>query len=105
VGLLRNLITKLTTTVDAWDRFQRKDIGYFLFDDDSPTSFAFLKGLVNDVDTGFSDLSDILKSLEKLESELRQDSPQGVSSLHINIPLSSYIQFLTFTAPRSLQSW
>ena len=95
MGLLRNLIPRLRTTVDAWETFRRKDIGYFLFDDDAPTSSTFLKDLVKVVDTGFSGLGDILKSLEGWETELRQDSPQGVSSWHISTPLSSYVQSLT----------
>jgi hypothetical protein len=30
VALLRKLVNRLGNTVDAWDRFQRKDMGYFL---------------------------------------------------------------------------
>ena len=80
VTLLRSLTGRLGDTVDAWDRFQRKDIGYFLFDEDSPTASSYLKALVNDVDTIFSDLKDILRKLQHLEGELCQDSPQGVSN-------------------------
>jgi hypothetical protein len=79
VALLRKLISRLGDTVDAWDRFQRKDIGYFLFDDDAPTKASLLKGSVNDVDNVFLDLKDIFRKLRQLEDELCQDSPQGVS--------------------------
>jgi hypothetical protein len=79
VKLLRDLISRLRDTVEAWDRFQRKDIEYFLFDDDSPTTELFLKNLVTVVDTIFSDLRDILRKIQQLEDELCQDSPQGVS--------------------------
>jgi hypothetical protein len=79
VMLLRSLICRLGDTVDAWEGFQRKDIGYFQFDDDSPTSALFLKDLVNSVETIFSHLRYILRRFHQLENELRQDSPQGVS--------------------------
>jgi hypothetical protein len=79
VALLRRLISRLGDTVDAWDRFQRKDIGYFLFDDDAPTKASLLKGSVNVVDNIFLDLKDIFRKLRQLEEELCQDSPQGVS--------------------------
>ncbi|PMD45421.1 hypothetical protein L207DRAFT_508317 [Hyaloscypha variabilis F] len=83
VMLLRSLICRLGDTVDAWEGFQRKDIGYFQFDDDSPTSALFLKDLVNSVETIFSHLRYILRRFHQLENELRQDSPQGLHA-HYN---------------------
>ena len=80
VVLLRDLICRLGATVDAWEEFERKDIGYFQFDDDSPTSDEFLKELGNSVETIFSRLRNILRRFHQLENELRQDSPQGVSN-------------------------
>jgi hypothetical protein len=77
--LLRKLVARLGDTLDAWDRFQRKDICYFLFDDDSPTDSTLLKQSVNNVDTLFLDLKDILKKLRRLEEDLCKQSPQGVS--------------------------
>jgi hypothetical protein len=81
VTLLRKLISKLGDTVEAWDRFQKKDIGYFMFDDGLPTTSSLLRFSVNEVDNVFLDLKDILRKLRKLEKGLCQDSPQGVSSL------------------------
>ena len=81
VTLLRKLIRSLGDTVEAWDRFQRKDIAYFLFDDDLPTTSSLLKSSINEVDNVFLDLKDILRKLVKLEKGLCQDSPQGVSTL------------------------
>lgn len=110
VTLLRSLTSRLGDTVDAWDRFQRKDIGYFLFDEDSPTASSYLKALVNDVDTIFSDLKDILRKLQHLEGEICQDSPQGVSNptglvhrAYICL-FAGPIQTLIQIAQRSLQS-
>jgi hypothetical protein len=81
VTLLRKLISRLGDTVDAWKRFQRKDIGYFLFDDGLPTSSSLLTCSVNAVDNVFLDLKDILSKFRQLEEKLCQDSPQGVSDL------------------------
>ncbi|KAE9375793.1 hypothetical protein N431DRAFT_454401 [Stipitochalara longipes BDJ] len=78
VRLLRKLINKLGDTLDAWDRFHKKDIGYFLFDDDLSTTESILKNSVDKVDNVFLDLKDILKKLRKLEKGLCQDSPQGL---------------------------
>ena len=79
VKLLRCLLSHLEDTVDAWDRFQKADIGYFLFDDDCPTTSSLLKASVLAVDTIFLDLKAILKKLRSLEDKLCQDNPQGVS--------------------------
>ncbi len=86
VTLLRRLIGCLWNTVNAWDRFQRKDIGYFLFDDGLPTNSSFLKDSVNVVDNIFLDLKDILKKLQQMERDLCQDSPQGVSNIFLYWP-------------------
>lgn len=81
VTSLRKLIAKLGDTVDAWDKFQKKDIGYFLVDDELPTTASLLKCSVNEVDNVFLDLKDILRKLRLLEKGVCQDSPQGVSQL------------------------
>jgi hypothetical protein len=81
VTLLRTLIGKLEDTVEAWDRFQKKDVAYFRFDDELLTTSLLLKSSINEVDNVFLDLKDILRKLRKLEKGLCQDSPQGVSTL------------------------
>jgi hypothetical protein len=86
VPLLRLLINGLGDTVNAWDRFEHKDIGYFLFDDGLPTNSKFLKCSVNAVDDVFLDLKDVLKKLQQMECGLRQDSPQVVSNIFLYWP-------------------
>ena len=95
VTLLRKLISKLGDTIDAWDRFQRKDIGYFLFDDGLPTTASLLKCSVNEVDNVFLDLKDILRKLRQLEKGLCQDNPQGVSDFISSLGIKTVILYLT----------
>ncbi|KAE9363248.1 hypothetical protein N431DRAFT_357282 [Stipitochalara longipes BDJ] len=80
VKLLRRLRSRLEDTVNAWDRFQKAEVGYFLFDDDSPTASTSLRDMTSSVDTIFWDLKEILKKLESLQAELCQDSPQGLNA-------------------------
>lgn len=81
VRLLRQLIGGLSDTVGAWDEFQRKEIGYFLYDGESPTASSSLKSSVAAVDKAFSALKVLLRKLRDLEKELCEDNPQGVSHL------------------------
>jgi hypothetical protein len=83
VKLLRQLINCLSDTVGAWEKFQRKEIWYFIDDVDSPATSPTLKPSVNAVDDAFLDLKELLEKLRHLEKELCQDNPQGVS--HISI--------------------
>ncbi len=82
VKLLRRLSTRLCDPIDVWEAFRRKDIGYFLFDDDKPTSSTLLKSIVNEVDKVFWDLNDIKRKLIQLEAQLCQNA-QGVSHFRI----------------------
>ena len=79
VKLLRRLVKKLGDTLDAWERFYEKDIGFFLLDNELPTADFLLRNSVHKVDKNFRNLRDILKNLRQLETALLQDSPQGVS--------------------------
>jgi hypothetical protein len=83
VKLLRRLISRLGDTLDAWDKFKRKDIGYFLIDNGVPTESRVLTSSVNEVDNVFLELNSIVKKLRQLEKGLVQDSPQGVSDLSV----------------------
>ncbi|PMD62171.1 uncharacterized protein K444DRAFT_363261 [Hyaloscypha bicolor E] len=75
VKLLRKLMSKLGDTAEAWERFRRKDIGYFIPDDDGvPSTSSFLKCSVNVVDNIFLDLKDILRKFRHLEQELCKDN-------------------------------
>ena len=84
VKLLRQLISGISDTVGAWDEFQRKEIGYFLYDGDSPTTSSSLKPSVAAVDKAFSELSSLLRKLQDLRNELCEDNPQGVC--HLSYP-------------------
>ena len=80
VKLLRQLIGRLSDTVESWDKFRRKDIWYFLDGNRSTTSVS-LKPSVDAVDMMFSELKEILRKLQALEKELSKDNPQVVSLL------------------------
>jgi hypothetical protein len=79
VKLLRQLIRRLSETISAWDEFENHEIGYFLYDGESPTTSSSLKFSLGAVNKAFSDLKDILRKLRYLERELCKDNPQGVS--------------------------
>ena len=83
VRLLRQLISGLSDTVGAWGEFQRKEIGYFLIDGESPSapSPPSLRSSVAAVDKAFSFLKVLLRKLRDLEKQLCEDNPQGVSHL------------------------
>ena len=81
VRLLRQLISSLADIVGAWDKFQRKDLGYFIYDGETSSASSSLKFSVNAVDKAFWDLKDDLRKLHDLERELCKDNPQGVSHL------------------------
>ena len=81
VKLLRQLISCLSEAVGAWEKFQRKDIEYFLYDGNSLKAASYLKPSLNAVDKVFWDLKGLLRKLRELERELCQDNPQGVSLL------------------------
>lgn len=84
VMLLRQLISPLSDTVEAWDEFRREEIGYFLYDGEYPTASSSLKPSAAAVKKTFSDLNAILRKLEALRKELCEDHPQGVS--HLSYP-------------------
>jgi hypothetical protein len=83
---LRKLITLLGDTVEAWIRFQRRDILYFLFDDGLPTNSLLLKDSVHAVENVFLDLNDILRKLRGLERGLCEDISHGVSDIFLYWP-------------------
>ena len=81
VTLLRQLISDLSHTVGAWDEFRQREIGYFLYDGESPTASSLLKPSVVAIDKVFSELRVLHRKLEALKRELCEDHPQGVSHL------------------------
>jgi hypothetical protein len=81
VRLLTKLTSRLSDTICAWEQFRKNEIGYFLSDGEPPTASTALKPSVAAVDKAYSDLSDFLRKLQKLEKELCKDNPQGVSHL------------------------
>jgi hypothetical protein len=97
VKFLRQLTRRLSDTVGGWDKFQRKEIWYFL----DSTASASLKPSVDATDTTFSELKEILRKLQAFEKELCEDNPQGVRLLfHLNF-YSSALVFLRIEANRS----
>lgn len=80
VQLLRQLISGLSDTIEVWDQFRGREIGYFL-ENDSPS----LKPSMAAIDRIYAELGGLLSKLQRLERELCQDSPQGVSRLIIFI--------------------
>jgi hypothetical protein len=80
VNLLTILIRCLTSTVRAWEEFQRKDIWYFR-DGKSPTNSLALDASMTTVDKYFSKLKDLLEKLQGLKKGLCLDNPQGVSQI------------------------
>jgi hypothetical protein len=81
VNLLRHLIRGLSDTAGAWEKFQRKEIGYF-HDSNSSTASPPLEPSVNAVDKAFSELEVLRRKLQDLKKELCEDNPQGVSLSH-----------------------
>lgn len=81
VKLLRQLISVLSNTVEAWDEFKRKDIRYFRSEGEPPNNSPPLKHLVAAVDTAFWNLRVLRGKLQNLKKELCEDNPQGVSRL------------------------
>jgi hypothetical protein len=68
--LVKPLTNRLGDTVEAWDRFQQNEIGYFLLDDKYLATSTQLRTCVAAVVTVFLDLKDILKKLRRLKNEL-----------------------------------
>lgn len=75
--LLRRLIGRLSDLVEAWEQFSVKDVRYFL-DSDFPSSL-FLEDSIAIVDSDFTKMKALLSRFKKMETELCNDSPQGVS--------------------------
>lgn len=76
VNLLGDLISALSDTVGAWNKFRRSDTQYFSYDGKPPTS-PLLNQSVAAVRRTFSDLEDLLQKLKDLEKTLCK----GVSQL------------------------
>jgi hypothetical protein len=104
VALLRDLRCSLSNTVVAWDKFQKKELGYFLFDDHSSDRFGFassLRASIGVVDDSFSEMRDVLRKLQVLEKELCEDNPQGVSHPCCSNPKNCKV-FLLFEVLKQL---
>jgi len=73
--LLRQLMGRLSGAVETWGEFQRKEIGYFLYDGESPTASPSLGPSLDGIDKVFSNFKGCLRKLQDLEKELRGDRP------------------------------
>jgi hypothetical protein len=83
VKLLRQLISRLSDTVDAWDQFQQKEIGYFGCHSEPPAASPSLKSSVAAVEKPFGKLKVLRGALQDLKKELCEENPQGVSCLSV----------------------
>jgi hypothetical protein len=81
VKLLRQLISGLSDTVDVWDQFSRKEIGYFRCQSDPPTASSPLKSSIAAIENAFWKLKVLRGKLHNLREELCAENPQGVSCL------------------------
>jgi hypothetical protein len=81
VKLLRQLISTLSDTVEAWDQFQQKEIGYFVCHSEPPPALAFLKSSVAAIEKAFLKLKVLRGTLQNLRKELCEKNPPGVSCL------------------------
>jgi hypothetical protein len=79
VEYLRQLTSRLSETVGAWDEFQGSETGYFL--DRSPTASSRLRLSVAAVVRSFAELRALQQQLERLRKDLCEGNPQGVSHL------------------------
>lgn len=78
VDVLGDMISALSDTVGAWNKFRRNDIKYFSYDGKPPTSSS-LNQTVAAVGRTLSDLEDLLQKLKDLEKTLCK----GVSQLSL----------------------
>jgi hypothetical protein len=76
ISLLRQLITSLLDTVEVWNHFTRKEIGYFRCESDPPNPLASPLGAI---EKSFQELERLHKKLQNLRKELCGENPQRVS--------------------------
>jgi hypothetical protein len=84
VKLLRPLIDSLSDTVEAWDQFQQKEIGYFRCQGDPLSASSSLNSSIAAVEKAFGKLKTLRGKLQNLRKELCAENPQGVSCLFHN---------------------
>lgn len=89
VKLLRQLISGLSDTVEAWEQFQQNEIGYFGCHSEPPTASPPMKSSVAAVEKTFWKLKDLHGALQNLRKELCEENPQGVSCLSLSLNLKS----------------
>jgi hypothetical protein len=78
VKLLQQLISGLSDTIQVWDHFQQKDIGYFRCQSDPPNSLA---SSLDTIERAFGKLRMLRTKLQTLKKELCDNAPQGVSCI------------------------
>lgn len=82
VKLLRLLISGLFDTIQAWDQFAEKEIGYLRCPNDPRNALA---SPLDAIEKAFREMKKLHKKLQNLRKELCEENPQGVScSCHPN---------------------
>jgi hypothetical protein len=76
ISLLRQLIADLLDTVEVWNHFKQKEIGYFLSDSDPPNP---LDSSLGAIEKSFQELERLHKKLQNLRKELSEENLQRVS--------------------------
>ena len=71
LGILKSSITK---TIDAWRKFLKRDVGYFLDQESTSWVSTKIQPLIDAIDTTYLELEDMSKSLEELHSAVISDS-------------------------------
>jgi hypothetical protein len=95
----------LSDTIQAWDHFQQKDIGYFRCQSDPPNSLA---SSIDTIERAFGKLRMHRTKLQTLKKELCDDAPQGVSCIFHpefqieTLPSVWYLKDSVTNKPRSL---
>ena len=104
VILLRQLVKCLSATIRTWEKFQRREIGYFLYEESGAASSSLRPSLFA-IDKAFSELNELRGLLQDLKKELCEDNPQGVSYALSNLRRNGSIWLKDATAdPRRLIS-
>ena len=95
VLLVRRLISRLSDTVAAWDKFQRSGMEYFHYDGEPhgkrKASPSPVRASYDAIVTAFMELKGLLGTLERLKKELCEDNPQGVRHSGFLFPSDDYL--------------
>lgn len=81
ISLLRQLMIGLLDTVEVWDQFTEKEIGFFLCQSDPPNALASPLGAI---EKSFQEMKRLHNKLQNLRKELREENPQRLNA-HLSL--------------------